>query len=254
MNDNARLKPAVAVKLSRDELAFLLRLMGLPRLPGFTIPADADDSALAAAARSLRARGIGSLDDDGQYRVDSSLAAIVAAGATFSRLLASTIVTDHTRHPAWIYFVPGLTVLHREIQPDVHQFETIGDGFSMILALTEVLSLDVEDDAVHDVEEFSLPRAVFKQTQDTSEDAEQFLAEYDLPPDFVEAVVNKTRRIVVSLVQATADSDTQADSLLFIEGTAGYWRLIADNDMLWITSIRNQDVLDSIASLVTNDL
>ncbi len=125
--------------LTREELALVARLVGGTDLPGtFPDPLGelSDEQAaygLLYAERSLRARGLASIDDAGEIMVDDRLLRLVVTCIYADRALW-LFQTPHggPTEDSYGYLLKSDAVLHTKPSPSLHHLRVGGDDSSLV--------------------------------------------------------------------------------------------------------------------------
>lgn len=148
--------PAVELRLSREELAFLLRLSGIPTLPGLDEDAlgglshDELNLVLAAGEHSLRARGL--LADDAMAPKEVALSEFVlsAIGTCVSgNLLLAVNYQPLGSAPdvRFYHFGDDLVVERSTVTPSVYRFVMFADRPQTLDRIREQMGLKGANDS-----------------------------------------------------------------------------------------------------------
>ncbi len=145
----------VTVVLTREELAVILRLLGVAEMPGYdknwlraapdgSLPADTR-RALEVATNGLIARGFLtdiSTGQEAQITMPAPLIALVAACAfgEYSVLLA--VRDARQRRQAYLHELQGLGVIHTAPSAGLHQFDALNGRAGVLQILATILGLD----------------------------------------------------------------------------------------------------------------
>jgi len=145
----------VTVVLTREELAVILRLLGVTEMPGYdaswlraapdgSLPADTR-RALEVATNGLIARGFltdTSTGQEAQITMPAPLIAMVAACAfgEYSVLLAAR--NAQQRNQAFLHELQGLGVIHTAPSGDLHQFDALNGRAGVLQIMATILGLD----------------------------------------------------------------------------------------------------------------
>lgn len=243
------------VRLSRTELIFLLRALGLPGLPGFEMPEEFPETAAQIALDVLRARQFAALDRDGSLQIDEQLAALIGAGSAATRAMAITVDAGGTDITDWIYLVPEFTVLHEEPEPDVHHFRTLLTGIEMLAAISELLGMSLEDETQPQGKAVRIPRELYDRAQSLLRDGDapgamMALTDGGIPSEVAQALITFDRRAVVSIVESSDGEDIQGDGFMTLSDSQGRWLVRADNGAMSVDLSGEQAVLDAILGLL----
>ena len=129
-----------------DELAAAAQLLGAPALPGVVLP----QPALESARRSLLARRVLEIDDEGEVKLTAPHSALLAAAVRSS----AVVTADHRRREraetrAW-YLSPRISVEHSIEIGDVHRLARIetADMLGALLVFVELVSRPAVDASV----------------------------------------------------------------------------------------------------------
>lgn len=249
MTETASLKPSYILDFSTEELAFLLKALGIPRLPGFQFPTEFDEKTASVAGRSLLARGFAAISGERVYLIDERLAAVVAAGAAFSTLLYILCEpNDKAPQKYWFYLSQDLTVLHSKPQPGIERLQTIPDGMSFLLLLASIMGLKVDSPPV-DADSLVVDQVLVEKVRDLKQNkgdnaAYQMLVDNVYNEDFALAVVTPVYRIGFSIAKPSK-TDIQAGMIL--ESVQGYWLVNQQGTNLYATRTNTRKILDYIA-------
>jgi hypothetical protein len=249
MTEKSTLKPSYIVDFSTEELAFLLMSLGIPRLPGIHPSVALDEKMASVVGRSLLARGFAAISGEGVYLIDERLAAVVATGAAFSALLYILCEpNDKAPQKHWFYLSQNLTVLHSKPQPGIERLQTIPDGMSFLLLLTNVMGLKV-DSAPVNADSLTVEQVLVEKARDLKQNkgdnaAYQMLVDNIYDEDFALAVVTPVYRIGFSIAKPSKN-DIQAGMVL--ESVQGYWLVNQQGTNLYATRTNTRKILDYIA-------
>jgi hypothetical protein len=255
MMSEQRTLPAISVDISQEELAVLLNLLNIPRLPGFQPPAQLDSDVLNTALHGLLSRGIAQMQAE-DAAVDETVASIVAAGAITQKAV-NVVYAAPTgeRSSGWFYLLPGLTVYHATPISGVHHFETIPDGARFLVAMAGAMRLSSSDESEGAGEPFDLPKAAWDAAlpavlSGDSQGARRALG--GTPANFVEAVAAVQAVDVVTSIRTNSQNQLDTDALLALVSSRGYYLVFpADQpDTLRVIPTNTIGILDAAAELV----
>lgn len=265
------LGPSEYVRLTEDELALLLIAMKMPRIMGFEVPDDVEPATLLAAKNTLRARGGAFVQPDGTFVIDENIANIVGKGARWARLITVVLKFDDEsveRH--WIYIGRNPSVLHSIPEPEIHQFQTIPDGNSMVLTLAGLLRMRLSNESVPDGGSFEIGLDIVNEadrlrTELGPDTAYQYLIEQNVPESFARTSISPSVNAVVSVLwPTTGDPNAQGvveftERVAWLWGTpddSGYWLLVLDreNHLMNVIPANPGKVLDVISDFVVEDI
>lgn len=134
--------PPLALQLDADELTFLLNILNIQAVGGFTATHLTAEQAALAQQKLLKRELIAFHEE--QLLVDERVAALVGAGAVSSRAMnihhqfGIGTYSDH-----WFYFNPQFHVYHSFSYPSVHQFQTIQTVADIMAAVSQILPISL---------------------------------------------------------------------------------------------------------------
>jgi hypothetical protein len=187
----------VTVVLSREELAIILRLLGVNEMPGYdpswlkaapdgSLPADTR-RALEVATNGLIARGFltdTSTGQEAQITMPAPLIAMVAACAfgEYSVLLA--VRDARQRSQAFLHELQGLGVIHTAPSDGLHQFDALNGRAGVLQILETILGLD--NQPALGISPATIDAGALERVSDTAlrgnaPEAEQLLAQAGVP-------------------------------------------------------------------------
>lgn len=262
---------SVYLRLTEDELALVLAAARLPRIMGYEIPQDLPDGTLEAAQHTLRARGGAQLNADGSLVISEDIINMVGKGARWARLITLVLKFDNgTMERYWFYMGHGAPVMHSIPEQGIHQFQTIPDGKTMLLALAGLLRIRLRQDAVPGNDEFNidpklLDAADAARIDSGPEAAYQLLAKANVPDSFARAGAAPTINAVVSVMWPTTGQSNAQGKVEFTERVMwlwgapdedGYWTLFPDrqNHTVLVSPANGRKVISVISDFVVEDI
>lgn len=243
----------IRLKLAREEVHVLLQIAKLPGMMGVDpfVPSPEGEALFSLALRTLIARGLIELNNEGQFVVDQSVMGIIAASAgpdvmaVINTRSANFDIT--TTFP--IQLKPGLLISHQSDQ-GIHTFEVFEDvreiAEQAALALRipqEINAIDVKPLRVRSVT-MNAAREVRKQGSQAilhalSQDQCDPVAQQRL----AETLANSTYNVSFSMLRSITD---QIDGFAMIASAQLCYMLTPDKDpnspWLTIASTSTQDV------------
>ncbi len=246
----------VLLALSQDELAFLLGEMGITRLPEFQIPSGYTPAHGEAAARGLIARGLLRRRDDGSYEANPVLAAVVAAGAQSTRMLALTVGQANQERRYWYYLRPGFVVEHTCPQPGVQRFQTLDSGEKLAFVLAGLLALDVNDPTKPAEEPVTLEKALYDRARAQAragqqQAAAQLLAGQGLPASLVQAIAAPPAYYIIAGFTGSQSTLQSTKVMLVLRAADGFWAVAAETETTMLAiPMTAEAVLSTTADLV----
>ena len=238
-NDDAR-----ELRLSLEEVAVLLNLLGHTQLAGETlraqtgdIPPDEARGRLLAANRSLAARGVLQLDGD-QLRIDPAHAHLLAPLADNRFVLRCAVREPGRSEQALVFYVRDDLVVEQRIEHSVaHSFRPLAGRPDA--AVECLVFLGLTDLKPFTAAPFGLTAAQFDEARALAAagaaQAESYLRERGVDdatiPLFVDDLAHQRRRgAVVRLEIDTVGGSIRDDGFLALVGQSGRaWLLIAEN-------------------------
>ena len=251
---------SVTLELSQEELAVLLRVQGIPRLPGFTIPATFTDAHAEAALNSLRARRVLGIDVDQQVYVLPAAEVLVQAGNKAARVL-SIARYEEGRSPilSWYYFTPEVTVFHSAYDVAVHHFQSIPHGMSWLATLALAMGIDPLLGDQPSSERFSLAPELWKQVaaglrRDQPDQAADVLKRSRMSARFVDAVLHSQLKCTVNFLQAMHGNQVSSNGLLLLNHNSSNWLLRFGPERIEVSAVSNKEALESVAGLMVEGI
>jgi hypothetical protein len=262
---------SVYLRLTEDELALVLAAARVPRILGFEIPKDLPQAALEAARHTLRARGGAQLLPDGKLLISEEIANLVSKGARWGRAitLAFKFETDYVeRH--WIYLGRGDAVHHSIPEAGIHQFQTIPDGKTMLLALAALLRIRLRNETAPGDTEFSVAPQVIEaadaaRAANGPDAAYQTLVAANLPELFAQSAARPAINAAVSVLWPTTGQPNAQGKIDFTERLMwlwgapedrGYWMLFPDRETrsMRVVPASGRSVISVISDFAVEDL
>jgi len=251
----------IDIRLSQDELTFLLRALGVPQIPGFTPPQAFSEEAAGVVARTLLARGFIQIGPDGVL-VDQGVAAAAAGGATTERamLLIAHHPTDEAQDsPHWFYLIPNFTLYHSVPMPGIHRFKTEANGLEVAVDIASILNVPLDGIIpAPQGQEVTLSREVYVQgrelaRQGQAKQARQLFSQHGVSGSGLQALIQPQARYTVTQIQAT-NGQVAAAGMLVLRADDGYWLANIAADSTTLTSVDSQQLLDVVAELMGADV
>ncbi len=262
---------SVYVRLTEDELALVLAAARVPRIMGYEIPKDMPQASLEAARHTLRARGGAQLRQDGTLVISEDIANLVSKGARWGRLITLALKFENNyveRH--WIYMGRGDSVLHSIPEPGIHQFQTIPDGKTMLLALAGLLRIRLRNEAAPGDAEFTVAPQLIDAAEaarkaNGPEAAYQTHMAANLPESFAQSAAWPAINAVVSVLWPTtglpnAEGKTEfTERLMWLWGApqdSGYWMLFPDRESrtIQVVPANGRKIISVVSDFVVEDL
>lgn len=241
------------LRISEDELIFLLRALNIGALPGYKPDTSFDEARAKAALTTLISRQFARENDD-ILEIDERIAALVGGGGTTQRVLSVLHDARTSRANHWFYLIPNFTIHHSSPDPGVHRFRTVISGIDLIAHLNEIMSLDsVVGDALA-IDPLSIDKRLYddslKLAGENPQKAVQLLTDNDVPEAYAQALVNFDQRTVVMLVQSQTDGTVGAP-MLVIKANNNFITAIPEDDgaMMRLAARSAQDILSDLADM-----
>ncbi|MCS6835546.1 MAG: hypothetical protein NZ750_05965 [Anaerolineae bacterium] len=251
----------IDIRLSQDELAFLLRALGIAQIPGFTPSKTISEEAAGIVARTLLARGFIQLGEDGVL-VDQGVAAAVGGGAITERatLLIVHHPTDETLdNPHWFYLIPNFTLYHSRPTLGVHRFKTEANGLEVAVDVASILDVPLDNVIpAPQGQEVTISRQVYVQGRELAhkgqiQQARQFLSQHGVKGSGLQALTQPQARYTVAQIQANG-GQVAAAGMLILRVEDGYWIANVAPDSTTVTPVDSQRLLNTIATLMGTEV
>lgn len=251
----------IDIRLSQDELTFLLRTLGIPQIPGFTPPQAFSEEAAGIVARSLLARGFIQIGPEGVL-VDQGVAAAAAGGSTAERamLIIAHHPSDETQDsPHWFYLIPNFTLYHSVPVFGVHRFKTEANGLELAVDVANILDVPLDDTISGPPgQEVTISRETYLQgrelaRQGQTEQARQLFSQKGVNGTGLQALIQPLARYTVTQVQAT-NGQVAAAGMLVLRADDGYWIANIAADSTTLTPVNSQQLLHVVAELMGADV
>ena len=243
------------LRISEDELIFLLRALGIGALPGYKPSDSFDDPRAQAAFNSLVARQFIQQSGDA-IQIDQTVAALVGGGGTTQRVLTVLNDTRAERSNHWFYLIPQFTIHHSSPDPGVHRFQTVPSGLELIVQLNEIIKLNLEDGTAPNIEPHFIDKRLYDDAlayinANDPESAMMLLEENGVPEFYANALVNYEQRTIIMLVQSQQDS-TAGDPLLLVKSKTDFVTASPEDAgaTLLLATKTGQNVLDDIVDML----
>ena len=251
------------VTLGFEDLLVMLRLLDIAPLPGLArnpeegVPPEEMDAALAAAERSLRARGFIHLSDDGQeITLYSPLPAVLlscATAHTVLRVLAET--ADRPQGERFFHIADELAVEHSFPENGLFgftsapQFQDIADRLLGFLQIEHQPRPTGGGGIVSD-ESIDRARELAAENED---EATALLKQGGLPRKTAQGLVEAWRRPVClgAVVAAHGDEQITSEDLGIVQGSKGIWFMEAgqQEDQIKISAVTGDEAAERIMAM-----
>ena len=142
---------SLSLTLSREELAYMVRLNGASQIPGMDADVEtilrpgSGDGFYAAVERALIARGMLSIEPDRRLAASPVLQELIrlCIRPAYAVVLALTDQFSNSTPTRRFYIVPNLSVLHRQPLPGIHQLTALtGKPFDLATMIAALLTSD----------------------------------------------------------------------------------------------------------------
>ncbi|MEQ8672806.1 MAG: hypothetical protein RLP44_10330 [Aggregatilineales bacterium] len=243
------------LRISEDELSFLLRALGIGALPGYKPSDSFDETRAQAALNSLLARQFVQQTDD-YLEIDQTIAALVGGGATTQRVLTVLKDTRAERSNHWFYLIPQFTIYHSSPDAGVHRFQTVPTGMELIVRLNDIIDLDLTDNQVVNIAPYLVDKRLYDDAitylnANNPQAAMMLLEDHNVPEVYANSIVNYEQRTIIMLVQSQ-EENTVGAPLLVIKAEDGFVTVLPEDEgtMLLFSIKTGQAVLDEVAELM----
>lgn len=245
---------SLEVRLSNDELTFLLKLLGFGGVPGFSAAGDfpADDA--DAAMKSLIARGYAEPGEESPVIVDERVAALIGSGVLANRSYSVTYSEEGMQSTQWFYLVENFPVHHMEILPGVHRFRLMNDAEDVVSSIAAAMNLDTDFEHAPAGDKSQIPFDVYEHLgkvnrQQGSAAAEKFLAEQGLPKATINAMLHHDVRVICTMVQTHGES-ASAVGFMSLLTEQGYWVVEPTSEVVTIYPATVEEVMSIALDLL----
>lgn len=250
-----------AIDLSQDELSFILTVLNLTEISGFSVPSDFDDAAASAAGDSLAARGL-AVEHSGGLTVHPDIAALVSIGALYHVALGVSLQPGGgppSRY--WFYLAPERIVFHSKPRLGVERFELVPGSDEFASRLAGLLETGANP-SKPGYGVFIVPKRILAQAEKTrtskgDAEAHAMLRDQNLPETFALNVLDETRQIITVSVRVTAGETgevrAEKNTNMLIKTGNGYWLLSEDEtdiEQIVAQPVDGVMALDFMAQLV----
>lgn len=228
----------LSLRLSTEELLFLLWLLNTPALPGMGETPFGNwteqeiAAALASAERSLRARRFISKNGEGQIQMEQVVMALVGTCAVpeFSVVLTSE-APDTGRLVHYFHATQFMAVEHSNPEAGVHLFEALPGAEAILKRLEKLIQLRRQPAPRSAPVRISL-ELLQRATQAASENVENALpimssggvSEHEAQ-ELGKTLAKVRRRSALASVRGFRDSSPSSDGFILLEGENGLWAM-----------------------------
>jgi hypothetical protein len=254
----------ITLTLGNEEVALLLHIMRAKTLPGLGedplggIDEQQAAAALVSAERSLRARGVITVNEAAK-RVEISAIALALVGTCLKSqrsFLATTVSPDGTNHVCYYHVTDRLTVEHSFPEVGLQQFTGAAEAREMLARVSGHLRLDGQMAATGGggkVTQAAFDQAKGLAQQGNTGDALKTLEDGGLSPqaagELVKTLEDPVRSGSFLRVDYTQPGDRagkiNARGFACLEGKNGLWLLLPDeNDKNPLVAIEPQSAND----------
>ncbi|RMG73668.1 MAG: hypothetical protein D6711_10490 [Chloroflexi bacterium] len=245
---------ALEIRLSNDELTFLLRVLGVGGIPGFSAAGQFSDDEAEAAFQSLIARGYVEPGEDAPVVVDERVAALVGSGALANRNYSVVYFEAGQQITQWFYLLENFPVHHMEVLPGVHRFRLLNDAEDVVGAIGAAMNLDTDLQSPPPGEKVQMSLEAYeylgKLNREKGPDAAaKFMAQEGLPQETIHAILNHEARVICTMVQ-THDDMASATGFLALKTEAGYWLIEPEAQQMIIYPASVKDVMNRAIDLL----
>lgn len=246
---------ALQLTLSQDELAVILRLNGVSRLPGFVIADDFNESHAEAAIRSLLARGIGTLNIENQIELDEGLRLMTLLGAMAPQTISVFKELHEGFEHHWFYIQPKeLTIYHTSPQIGIQQFRTVLNSNQLMGTLLDVTLIEeplaVNEEIVFELYTLHYDHFVSLLSESDEEQAQAYLSELDYAPTLTQLLSKPDVRSIISVVN-TSNAQVDGKVVVVLQDKAAIWLLQRGAELTTIQQRDAAQLLVNIAEIIT---
>lgn len=258
----------LSLRLSTEELVFILWLLNTPALPGMggnpfgSASEEQIAAALSSAERSLRARRLVSKSEDGKIQMDEVVMALVGTCAVpeFSLVLTSES-PEAGRLVHYFHATQFMAVEHSNPEPGIHVFEALEDKKAIAKRIEAMLQLDKQ--AVPKAKPFEttldvLQRATQAAMENSGQSLEILVAagiDKSIAREFNQTLTQVRRRSALAAIHNLRSDSPTSNGFVLLEGNKGIWAMqIMEDDssakvQIWPCSIsKAQEQIDSLIS------
>lgn len=228
----------LSLRLSTEELLFLLWLLNTPSLPGMGETPFGNwteqeiAAALASAERSLRARRFISKNGEGQIQMEQVVMALVGTCAVpeFSVVLTCE-APDTGRLVHYFHATRFMAVEHSNPEAGIHLFESLPGAEAILKRLEELMHLNRQPAPRSAPVKISL-ELLQRATQAASENAANAVpvllsggvGEHEAQ-ELGKTLAKVRRRSAVASVRGFRDSSPSSDGFIILESENGLWAM-----------------------------
>lgn len=235
--------PAPSLRLSTEELLFLLWLLNTPSLPGMGANPFGNwteteiAAALASAERSLRARCFISKTPEGQIQMDQVVMALIGACAVPQFSVCFVGETPQTGRVArYFHVTPFLAVEHTNPEAGIHFFTALPDTQAIFKRLEELLGLDdhpAPSDLAVEVSLIALQEAA-QAAQNGEAQAQQVIERCGVEKASAAALATTLTRIrlraTLVFIYNLRGEQPRSDGMAILQGPNGFWLLQTEGE------------------------
>lgn len=260
----------LTLDLGQEELVVLLWLLRTPTLPGLGadplqgLKGEVAAQALASAERSLRARGLLVVKDEGPLEIDATVMALVGTCVIAdSTLVCTTAENDGAFNSRYLYSTKHLIVEHTNSESGIHHFETVAGKKGQATRIIE--ALDLQDTPApsgspiiaSEKQIQELTASLARLAEDAAMDpaaAERSGLKADSVNSLLSAFSALKKVALVAVRRRSASAQAAADAMVLLQSAEGYWSMEptqkADKGNLYLRPMSTADVHMRIASLL----
>lgn len=254
------------IRLGHEELVYILGVLGARTLPGLEYdPLQGLDrvqreAVLGACERSLRARGLVRIDQDGgKVQVEQLVFALIGT-CVYPKSTASLAIMEKIGNIDGRYYHrrDDLVVEHSFPEPGVHEFCAAADTEALAARVLGFVRL--EDKKELDEEPFQIPVLGMEEILDRMRDGEwaglaRVLEEAGLEEDTVRRTHRLFQEATRCLVLARADfgdapANTLTKSMAFLDGPSGLWAFFSDEKDPYMAQVQPWSLKEAEATIL----
>jgi hypothetical protein len=236
-----------------DELAAVAQLLGAAAFPGVDGPGDSAgrEASLRSARRSLLARGVIELDDDGILSIAPPHALMFGVALAPAATVVAQREGPEAEGRAW-YLHPNLAVEHTVLVGAIHGLEQI-DVAEVVSRLLDFLAIGLRRRGA-DPETFTAKRAALDRIAASLNAGSTGSLGAELPPEaasFIEALEGSAGAYQVRALHKEGSMIVGGELAWLDTGEAGLWQIEpvqGDPDQITIRRVGSEEIVGELLS------
>lgn len=245
---------SIYIPLSQDELAYLMEKLNIAALPGFTIPEDYTHAHGEAARRSLLARLLLAIGDDGSEDVAEPLQTLLIASAQPQQVIGITTTLEDMATENWFYILPGFVVYQRSPIEGIQQIVAMRDGGQISVTIAALLGM--LDDTQPKGKTVQIEKIVYDQIRAAAR-VNNIHGAYAIANGYdkttMAALIEPDLFSTVTLIEAVDGEPQAVDARLILRHDDSYWLVTTDQSgtQMQLKPAGNSEILIQIAGLIS---